>query len=138
MGGMRKDETRAYLWVSGFGEDASIVTKMIGLEPTHIKVAGQPNPKHPKAAYRWHSWELHSSLPSSAHVDEQIEDLLRVLEPHAAAIKTASATFKAGISVAIYYYGDFMPGIHLSEHAINVIARMSLSIDFDLYFLKNA
>ncbi len=135
---MKKDDTRVYLWVSDFGEDASVVTKTIGLEPTHIKVAGEPNPKYPKMINRGNSWELHSSLPSSAHIDEHIEALLRVLEPHATAVKAVSETFNVGISTAVYYYEDYTPGIHLTEHAISALASMGLSMDFDLYFLKDA
>ena len=131
----REDETRVYLWVTDFGPDASIVTKSIGLEPTYVQIAGRPNAQFPKMTNRIHCWEFHSPLSLDSHIDEHFDALLQLLEPHAAAIKTASLTFRAGINSAVYYYENFTPGIHLSEHAVKVIASMNISVDFDLYFI---
>lgn len=133
----KKDDTRVYLWVADYGEDASVVTQLIGLEPTQIKVPGQPNPNFPKMINRRHFWELYSPLPSTAHIDEHFEALLQLLEPHAANIRRATEIYKAGINSAVYYYEDFSPGIHLIENTVKVIASMNLSVDFDLYFFDN-
>ncbi len=132
---MKSDETRVYLWVTNFGEDASVVTQLIGLEPTFIKRAGQPNQQFPKTLNRIHCWELGSPLPPTAHINAHIDALLELLEPHAAGVKAIAELFEAGINAVVYYYEDFTPGIHLSAHAINRMAAMNLSVDFDLYFL---
>jgi hypothetical protein len=129
------DESRAYLWVRDYGEDASVVTNLIGMEPTYVQVTGQPMPQFPKMLARVHCWKLHSPLPSDAHLDDHIEALLGLLEPHAAAVRAASERFEAGVNVYVYYHRDFNPGINLSQRAVQLLASMNLSIDFDLYFL---
>jgi hypothetical protein len=131
---MKADETRIYLWVTDYGQDASVVTQLIGVEPTYIKSLGQPNPQFPKMTCRMHSWEFHSPLPLLAHVNEHFEALLQLLEPHAIRIEAASRKYKAGINVMLEYREDFTPGFHLSEEIIKTVASMNLSIDFDLYF----
>lgn len=132
---MKSDKTHVYLWVTNFGQDAAVVTELIGLEPSYIEIPGQPRPHPSKMVGRRHCWELHSPLPLTAHIDDHFDALLHLLEPHAAAISNVSTVFKAGINAAVYYYKDFQPGIHLSAHAVKVLAAMNLSVDFDLYFI---
>ena len=81
-------------------------------------------------------WQLNSSLPISAHVEEHIEALLSLLELRAEAIATLMSFHQAeaGINCAIYYE-DFTPGIHLSQNITKRIAALGLYIDLDLYFL---
>jgi len=134
---MNKDETRVYFWVQDFGEDASVVTELIDIEPTFIKLAGQPNPEFPKTTVRWNSWQISSSLPSHAHVNNHLESLVKTLQPRTDAIKTASNMYRAGINCVMYYYEDFTPGIHISEDIIQKISSMNISIDIDLYFLQS-
>lgn len=134
----KSDESRAYLWVHDFGDDASAVTSMIGLEPTYIQVAGCPVPRAPTMIARVHRWVLDSPLTPDAHLDDHVEALLQLLEPHAEKVKAASETFKAGIYAVVYYHKDFNPGHGLSAHHVKLIASMNLSIDYDLYFLRGA
>lgn len=134
---MKQDETRVYLWFIDYGEEASIVTQLVGIEPTLIGVPGQPNAQFPQITHRVHKWEFYSPLDLSAHIDQHFAALLHLLEPHAEAIKTATQRWKGGLNAAVYYYQDVTPGIHLPARLIKVVASMNLSIDLDLYFLKD-
>lgn len=100
-----------------------MVTHKTGLKPTKIKDQ---------------VWELHSPLPRTAHIDDHLSALLEVLEPKAATIQEISNELDAGVNAAIYYYQDFTPGIHLPAKSIDLLGKMNLSIDFDLYFLGSA
>lgn len=131
----KQDTTGVYLWVMDYGEDASVVTKLLGLEPTRICIPGQPGSPTSRVPSRHHGWEFNSPLPLTAHIDEHLEALLQVLEPHAEAIRAASEKFKVGINSYVYYYVDWQPGIHLTERSVRLLADMNLSVDFDLYYL---
>ena len=124
-----RQEAHIRFCVFEFGDDPSIVTKTIGLEPTKIFVKG--------ARYKISKWEIQSLLPLSADTEEHIESLLSFLEKNIKAVKLAKEKFEAGILCAIYYYEGCNEGFHLSETIIDRLAKMNLSIDFDLYFLGN-
>lgn len=128
-----QDDTRVYLWVKDFGNNADIVTKIIGIEPTYIHIQGQQNPQFPRLTNRIHSWQLQSPLSRLSHIDEHFDSLMQLLESRMAAVKNISTMFNAGINCTVNYK-DWTPGIHLSKYVIRFAAEMNLSIDFDLYF----
>ena len=131
---MKTDETRVYLWFTNYGDDAAIVTRAIGLQPTLVCVPGKTHALFPKMTYKAHKWELSSPLGLSAHIDEHFEVLLRLIESHAEAIRVATQLWTGGINAAVYYQ-NWTPGIHFSAALLKIAARMNLSIDLDLYFL---
>ena len=130
------DDSRTYLDIFAFGNDPAVVTNLTGLEPTQAYAEGDLHalPDGCQIPRRESAWRLESPLPRTAHVDDQIEALLGLIEPHADAVREAAARFEAGICCAIYY-ADFTPGIHLNEHVVQRIGALGLSVDFDLYFL---
>ncbi len=134
---MKQDETRVYLWFMNYGEDATGVTRLIGMKPTSIGIPGQPNAQFPKMIHRVHKWQLYSPLDSSAHIERHFEALLHLIESHKEAIKAATELWSSGLNAAVYYHQDFTPGIHLSAKTLKLVADMNLSIDLDLYFLPN-
>ena len=130
------DESRTYLGVFGFGSDPSVVTDLLGLEPTQAYAKGEMHalPNGRRLPQRERAWRLEGPLPRTAHVDEQIEALLGVIEPYAEAIREAASRYEVEICCAIYY-ADFTAGIHLTERTVQRIGALRLSVDFDLYFL---
>ncbi len=133
---MKQDETHVYLWFMNYGDDAAVVTRLLGIEPTFIGVPDQPNARFPKMTHRIHKWQLCGPLDSSFHIEQHLAALLHLLEPHSEAIKAASKLWNGGINAAIYYQ-DSTPGIHLSAKTLELVAHMNLSIDLDLYFLQD-
>ena len=130
-----RQEAHIRFCVFDFGDDPSVVTKTLGIEPTKAFAKGDMFPNHPKNFRQNSIWELRSPLPLSADAEEHIESLLSILESKIEIVQTAKENFDAGISCAIYYRNGCNQGFHLSEFIIARIAKMSLSIDFDLYFL---
>lgn len=130
-----QDETYAYFLAFGYAVESSVVTGLLGLEPTQVFVAGQPKPGAPKVVSRENLWQLHSPLPRSACAEAHIEALLDLLESRSKAIALLVDVHhaKIGINCAIYYQ-DFMPGIHLSPDLIGRAASLGLHLDLDLYF----
>ena len=116
-----------------YGDDAAVVTSLVGLEPTFVCIPGQTNPLFPKMTHRVHKWKLYSPLDFSAHIDDHFEALLRLLEPRAQAIRAASELWTSGLNAAVDYQ-DWTHGIHFSADVLEMATRMNLPIDLDLYF----
>lgn len=133
----KANDSRAYLGVFGFGDDPSVVTRLIGVVPTEAYAKGDHyvSSTGEILLHRESAWRLHNPLPRTAHVDDQIEALLDLIEPYSEGIREAVARYEVGVGCAIFY-SDFTPGIHLSENVVPRIAALGLSIDFDLYFLS--
>ncbi len=121
--------------VYDFGDDPSVVTKSIGLEPTKSFSKGQSIPNQQNAFWHRSAWELQSPLPLSDEIEAHLGALLTVLESNIESVRKAKEIFEAGISCAIYYHEGFNQGILLPEAMVRRIAKLGLSIDFDLYFL---
>jgi hypothetical protein len=121
--------------VYDFGDDPSIVTKRIGLEPTKSFVKGDSFPNHSKSRRQHSIWEIQSPLPLSVDVEEHIEALLSFLESNIEAVQKAKENFEVGVSCAVYYHEGCNQGFYLTESIIERLAKLNLSIDFDLYFL---
>lgn len=78
-------------------------------------------------------WICQSPLPrGETLLQDQIESLLTVLEPHREAIVAVAQTCDAGINCVGYYYGS-NPGLHLSAELIARLDALKLPVDFDLY-----
>lgn len=120
--------------VLDFGQDPSVVTAVVGFEPTEAWLEGQPMRGNPSAHHTHSRWMLKSPLPLSASVEDHLEALLSALEPHAVRIREAACRFSAGISCAIYFH-SVNPGFHISNALAARVAAIGLGLDFDLYCL---
>jgi hypothetical protein len=127
-------DAHIYFAVFEFGQDASVVTRLAGFEPTESWIVGQPMRKRPDVAHRHSRWTFKSSLPLGAPVEEHLVALLSALEPHAAGIRAVKARFPVEICCAVYFR-TFTPGFHLPQQLLARVAALGLDIDFDLYFL---
>jgi hypothetical protein len=132
---MNKDEAGVYFGVFEFGDDLSVVTKIMGIEPTRSWVKGEPISDKLRGVQSHSRWELRSPADPSLPIEEQIITLLPLLEECKDQIREVSEKFEARICCYAYYYQQFNPELHLSEGTIRRLADLRLSIDFDLYFL---
>jgi hypothetical protein len=127
-------DAHVFFAVFEFGQDASVVTKLAGFEPTESWVVGQPMRKRPDVAHRHSRWTFKSPLPLIAPVEEHLDALVSALETHATGIRAVLSRFPAEIGCAVYFR-TFTPGIHLPQQLLARVAALGLDIDFDLYFL---
>lgn len=133
-----KNESHVGFCVYEFGNDPSVVTNLICLAPTKSWLVGDPIFNHPTATRSNTKWEFESPLPLESDVEDHIEALLSVLEENVEGVSKAVEHFSAEIRCTIYYYENSCnQGFNLSENVIARIAKLGLSIDFDLYFLGN-
>ena len=87
--------TRVQFVVDEFGDDPSVVTKLIGFPPTSTAVFGWSSlPTHT-------SWLVELPEPVPEKLEDQIAGLLSTLESHADGVRRAAARFRARISVIV-------------------------------------
>jgi hypothetical protein len=119
-----------------FGDDPSVVTELINIAPTESWPAGERIHNHPSATWRKAKWELKSPLPLEMPVEDHLTALLPLLEGKAEDVSKVIERHEAEIRCAVYYHEEHCnQGFHLGENVVARMAKLGLSIDFDLYFL---
>lgn len=128
-------EHHVYFAVFGFGDDPSVVTRIMGVEPTKAWVKGEPI-SEPRKGRQTHSrWVLQSELPLVEPIELHFASLLPQLECRREAVANVLARFETHLAVAAYWHEH--PGFRLSASIIQRIAALGLEVDFDLYCLRD-
>ncbi|MEO0557258.1 MAG: DUF4279 domain-containing protein [Bacteroidota bacterium] len=131
-------QTSVFLAFEGFGSDPTVVTEMVGVEPTLSYGEGEVVQRAgrdftaPRA-----SWILRSPLEKAAAQEDLIDALLDVLEPHADGVRKATELYVGGIVVG-RTSDDHHWGYHLTRRAVQRIAALNLAVDTDIYLWANA
>lgn len=132
------DKTFVWFGAHDYKIEAAVVTQLMGLEPTKVRVAGETfkTPKMTSAKLiKRNLWKFDSQLTTSAHVEEHLEALLALLEARADALEKLATVYEAELEIGgAIYYEDWTPGIHLSRELTRRLAQLGLSLDLDLYF----
>ena len=117
---------KVQLVVEDFGGDASDVSRLIGLEPTAVGVAG---PALAETADERASWIFEIAMPQTESVEGQALALLRFLETHAEQIRLATARYPASIAIAVNGPGEPAPDeISLLPLVAADISKLGLGI----------
>lgn len=126
---------RVQFVVDEFGDDASVVTKLIGFEPTSMAVSGFSS--LPKQT----SWLVGLAEPMPEKLEDQIAGLIHTLEPHSEGILRVASRFRARISIYvddrdwIWPYEPDGPRFGHFEISPNLTAAASrLGIGFTVHF----
>lgn len=128
-------ETYVYFGVFDFGDDPSIVTAMMGIEPTTAWVKGEHYAAASADARRTHSrWALDSGLAEAEPVESHLVALLARLEPMREAIRRVAQQFPVQIGVAQYFY-EVNAQFGLEPDILHRFGELGLTIYFDQYCL---
>ncbi|MCR4291122.1 MAG: DUF4279 domain-containing protein [Candidatus Scalindua sp.] len=102
---MEKNETQAYFGVFKFGDDPSVVSKIMGVKPTKAWIKGDHySKKHPSATRTHSRWMLESGCGKHESVETHIDALLKMLENLTEQVKKNNKYLFARIGVAQYFY----------------------------------
>jgi hypothetical protein len=108
------------------------ISSSLGIEPTECWRKGDVgiyNPSRPDSG-----WLLYSPLPrSNLRIDEHIEALLRMLEAYTPMVREFGQRYTTSL-VCVGHFSESSPGFSLSKQLVERIAKLALSLDFDLYF----
>lgn len=126
-----RTDVYAYFWVEGYSCSHDDMSARLGLTPTSTRSIGDAGRYGPPA--KSNCWKLLSPLPRGEDfLQDYLESLLALLEPHVAVVRRLSSECSAGINCVGYYYGS-NPGLHLSASLLARLAALHVPVDFDLY-----
>src|SRR4030095_10933153 len=115
--------THVYFGVFDFGDDPSVVSEMMGQEPTKAWVKGEHYVASSPGARRTHSrWALESGLDEGEPLEAHLGALLARLEPKRREIRQVAERFTARIGVAQYFY-EMNPGFRIESDILERLAK---------------
>ncbi len=133
---MEKNETKAYFGVFEFGDDPSVVSKIMGVEPTKAWIKGEHYSKKHPSAIRTHSRRmLESGCGKNESIETHIDALLKRLENLTEQVKKITNIYSARIGVAQYFY-EVNPQFVLKPETVKKLANLEVEIYFDQYCLN--
>ena len=118
------------LVIEDFGNDASAVTRMVGLEPTGVGMAETAMDFGPLQKA---SWFFEISMPETESIEGQALALLRFLESHAEALRQAATRYPASIAIAFTAPGH-SPSNDLSLVPLVAADISKLGLGIRIYF----
>lgn len=124
----------AYFSVKGNG-DSQFVTSVLKIEPTNQWSQGEINPRNNRPR-KFMGWNLKSGLDDTHPIKEHIEKLLEVLEPFEKELANLSKNYEVYIQCAGYFPSSGH-GLNVGRDLIEKLYRLSLSIDYDFYFVED-
>ena len=127
-------ETHTFFAVFDFGDDPSVVTEIMGIEPTKAWCKGDPVPNHPTGIRTHTRWALSSGLSTDEPLEAHLEALLTTLEARYEAVRRCAKEFHACIRAAIYF-AEVNPEFFISPSLAVRLGKMGVPLEFDLYCL---
>ena len=124
----------AYFTVTGKG-DSSLISSILKIESTKNWSEGENNPRN-NTPRKFMRWNLESGLDDTQSIDLHIEKLLSVLEPLALELAELSTKYEVYIQ-CVGYFPPPSHGLHLDRKVIERISRLSVSLDYDFYFVSD-
>lgn len=127
--------THVYFGVFDFGDDLTVVSEMMGMEPTRGWVKGERYASPSPAARRTHSrWSLESGLDEAEPLEAHFAALLTRLEPKRSEIGRVAQRWPTRIGVAQYFH-EVNPQFLMEADILQRFAALGLPINFDQYCL---
>lgn len=122
----------AYFAVTGELEPAAI-TARVATPPTECWRRGDicPRTHRERVSSRW---SLYSRLDRGQTVEAHIRDVLSQLDVSREAFAAVSREFGGVMQLVAYFHRDY-PGLHFERDIVEGLARYSLAVDFDFYWL---
>ena len=122
----------AYFAVSD-GFDPAEVTERVGAQPTEYWRRGDTCPRT-RRERKFSRWKLHSRLDRGQELEAHIRDVLAQLDASPEAFAAVSREFGGVMQLVGYFHRDY-PGLHFERDITEGLARYSLAVDFDFYWL---
>ena len=133
---MTKDnEQYAYLTITGDFDPEQITTRL-GLEPTESWKKGDRN-ERTHLERKFSRWSLESRLSRSAALENHVRDVVQQADSRAEALVEVGNDFECWIQLVGFFHTDY-PGFGLDRETISALARLTLSVDCDFYYLYSA
>jgi hypothetical protein len=126
------NEQYAYFTITDSFDPAEI-TQRLGVEPTKSWRKGDLHPKN-RLERKFSRWSLASRLDRSADLEDHIKDVLAQMDQKLETFQSVSREFGGCLQLVGYFRCQY-PGLHFDRSTIEGLARYSLTVDFDFYYL---
>lgn len=123
----------AYFTIADPDLDPAAITQEVGVVPTDSWRRGELNPRNGRER-KFGRWSLYSRLPRSEEFEAHAADVIAQLNANPDAFKKISEQF-GGCLELVGYFHSYYPGLHFNSEFIQELARYSLSVDCDFYYL---
>jgi hypothetical protein len=122
----------AYFAISG-SFDPIDITERIGVRPTECWKQGDISDRTHRER-KFSKWSLYSRLDRNHDLETHIRDVLAQLDRNTEGFMLVSQEFGGWMQLVSYLHRDY-PGLHFDRDITAGLARYSLSVDFDFYWL---
>ncbi|WP_310481417.1 DUF4279 domain-containing protein [Chamaesiphon sp. VAR_48_metabat_403] len=122
----------AYFTITG-SFDPIDITERIGVLPTECWQQGEISHRT-HIERKFSRWSLHSRLERNNELDAHIRDVLAQLDTNATAFAAVSQEFGGWMQLVAYFHLNY-PGLNFDRDITAGLARYSLAVDFDFYWL---
>ncbi|OAX47550.1 DUF4279 domain-containing protein [Paenibacillus sp. AD87] len=133
---MEKTNMMAEFIITGDHFEPKLVTEQIGIEPSGTYIKGEKIDD--RDLYRKETcWFLETDYQESFDVNQQLNYLLNLLEPHIEKLKTLRMKHNLNFlfSFSIRVMNNESPAISIEQKAISITYDLKAEFDFDLYIL---
>lgn len=133
---MEKTNIMAEFIITGDYFEPKLVTEQIGIEPSGTYIKGEKIDD--RDLYRKETcWFLETDYQESFDVNQQLNYLLNLLEPHIEKLKTLRMKHNLNFlfSFSIRVMNNESPAISIEQKAISITYDLKAEFDFDLYIL---
>ena len=128
------DNNQQYAYFAVYGDfDPDGITARVGIRPTECWRRGDVCPRT-KRERNSCFWSLHSRLDRGQELEAHIADVLDQLDANQAAFGALSREFRGCMQLVAYFNREY-PGLHFEPEITEGLARYSLAVDFDFYWL---
>ncbi len=126
------NEQYAYFTITNSFDPAEI-TRRIGVEPIESWRKGDLHPKN-QMERKSSRWSLFSRLGRTADLEDHIRDVLAQMDQKSDEFQSVSWEFGGRMQLVGYWHRQY-PGLYFDPSITVRLARYSLSVDFDFYYL---
>lgn len=119
------------------------ISNTLGMNPFRIYVKGEKrHPSFPSSGPFWrgNQWIMESPLDEYHSFEEQMNATLDIIEPKIDLFRAFCENYRCEFSCAVYLRfdnGESIPSIYLGSRYNQLIKKLNIGFDLDLYVLPN-
>ena len=126
------NEQYAYFTIAG-DFDPDEITRAVGVTPTSSWRKGDLHPRT-RTERKFSRWALESRIPRKEPLEAHIADVIAQLDQQSESFALVSRE-RGGCMQLVSYFHEAYPGLHFDRALVDALARYSLTVDFDFYYL---
>ncbi|WP_336763650.1 DUF4279 domain-containing protein [Paenibacillus sp. USHLN196] len=133
---MEKTNIMAEFIITGSHFEPKLITEQIGIEPSGTYIKGEKIDD--RDLYRKETcWFLETDYQESFDINQQLNHILNLLEPHNEKLKTLRMKHDLNLlfSFSIRIMNNETLAISIEQKAISIAYDLNAEFDFDLYIL---